>query len=377
MGSREAARVGTDFVRLLSLSCPLIQAPMAGGADTAELTAAVSNAGGLGFAGAAYLTPEQILERGRAVRAQTSCPFGINLFAPLPKPDEDETAVKKAREQMRVYFAELGLPVPNDLKLPAFGFDEQLAAALESGAQMFSFTFGLLPARTIQQIKKRGLLVAGTATTVAEARALEEIGVDAVIAQGSEAGGHRGTFATSFEAGMIGSLALVPQIADAVAVPVIASGGIMDGRGIAAAMMLGACAAQMGTAFLCCNEAGVPAAYREAMLQATEEQTGITRAFSGRPARGIENRVMRDYQKAEDTILPFPWQNALTRPLRTEAAKQQRADYLSLWAGQGLRLLRQGSAAELIARWKAELATALRAGLSLVDGEKNETLPLV
>jgi nitronate monooxygenase len=231
-------------------------------------------------------------------------------------------------------------------------FDEQLAAVLDSGAAVFSFTFGLLPASAIEAIKGRGMFLIGTATTVEEAIALEQVGVDAVVTQGSEAGGHRSTFATPFEAGMVGTLALVPQVVDAVTVPVIASGGIMDGRGIAAALALGAHAVQMGTAFLTCDEAGIPPAYQEAILQAREHETRLTRAFSGRPARGIVNRFMTEVERADvtDAILPFPLQNALTRPLRTAAAQQGRAELLSLWAGQGVRLARRQTAATLIAR---------------------------
>jgi nitronate monooxygenase len=233
-----------------------------------------------------------------------------------------------------------------------YAFDEQLAAALDSGAAVFSFTFGLLPASAVTAIKGRGMFLIGTATTVAEAVALEQAGVDAIVTQGSEAGGHRGTFAAPFDMGMVGTLALVPQVVDAVTVPVIASGGIMDGRGIAAALALGASAVQMGTAFLTCDEAGVPDAYKEAILRTCEHETRLTRAFSGRPARGIINRFMTEVDRADATeaILPFPLQNALTRPLRNAAAQQGRADYLSLWAGQGMRLARRQPAAALIAR---------------------------
>ncbi|HZU30835.1 MAG TPA: nitronate monooxygenase [Candidatus Angelobacter sp.] len=352
-------KIRTNFTDRFGLSCPVIQAPLAGGGDTAELVSAVSNAGALGFIGAAYLTPEQIIERGRAVRQQTSRPFGINLFAPMPAPAADPASISKAIAKIAPYFKELGLPEPSPPKLPASTFDDQLAAALEIGAAIFSFAFGLLSPSAVQQIKQRGMFVMGTATTVKEAQALGEIGVEAVIAQGSEAGGHRGTFATKFESSMIGVMALVPQIIDAVSLPVIASGGIMDGRGIAAALTLGASAAQMGTAFLTTKEAGTPMAYKQAILFATEEQTQVTRAFSGRPARGIVNRMLRDYESLDDSILPFPLHNALTRPLRTEATKQNKAEYLSLWAGQGIRMARQGSAAELVARLQTELTNAV------------------
>jgi nitronate monooxygenase len=226
---------------------------------------------------------------------------------------------------------------------------------------VFSFTFGMLPGAARDKVKARGLMIAGTATTVDEAIALERAGIDFVVAQGSEAGGHRGTFAgpadyAAFEAGMIGTLALVPQIVDAVRVPVVASGGIMDGRGIAAVLALGASAAQLGTAFLTCEEAGIPDVYKQAILDAREDQTRITRAFSGRPARGIVNRFMREVEE----VLPFPLQNALTRPLRTAAAKQGRAEFLSLWAGQGVRMARRMKAADLVATLAEETDAAVR-----------------
>ncbi len=226
--------------------------------------------------------------------------------------------------------------------------------------QSFSFTFGVLPPSAIAAIKGRGMVLLGTATTVEEALALEQAGVDAVVAQGSEAGGHRGTFAGDFDAGSVGTVALVPQIADAVEVPVIASGGIMDGRGIAAALALGASAVQMGTAFLTCDEAGIPEAYKAAILAAREHETRLTRAFSGRPARGIVNRFMTEVERSREAILPFPLQNALTRPLRAAAAKQGRAEFLSLWAGQGVRLARRQSAASLVQRLAAETESVLQ-----------------
>ena len=348
-----------NFLQDLQLRCPILQAPLAGGGDTPELVAAVCNAGGLGFAGAAYLDAAQILEATRAVRAKTSRPFGINLFAPQPPPELPADA-RLALQRLQPYFSELGIPAAALPAKPHNDFDDQLAACLESGASMFSFTFGLIPANAMDALHSRNFYVAGTATTVEEAIALEKSGVDAVVAQGSEAGGHRGTFACSFEEGMVGTISLVPQIADAISVPVIASGGIMDGRGVAAALALGAGAVQLGTAFLTCHESGLPNVYRESILQAREDQTRITRAFSGRPARGIQNRFMNEIEATPRAILPFPLQNALTRPLRAAAAKAGRAEFLSLWAGQGVRLARRQSAAELIERLAQETEAAIR-----------------
>jgi nitronate monooxygenase len=350
----------TELSEKLGIEHPIIQAPMAGGGDTPELVASVCNAGALGFVGAAYLSPAQILEIGRAVREKTERPFGMNLFAPLPEPETPKNA-ENALKRLVPFFSELGLAPPALPAKASHSFSEQLEAALQTGASCLSFTFGMLPSDAVAAIKLKKLPFFGTATTVEEAIELERAGVDGVIAQGSEAGGHRGTFGGDFQSAMVGTMALVPQIVDAVRVPVIASGGIMDGRGIAAALALGASAVQMGTAFLTCAESGVSNGYREAILHAREDQTRVTRAFSGRPARGIVNRLMTEVESgdANEAILPFPLQNGVTRPLRSAAAKQGRAEFLSLWAGQGMRMARRQTAAELIARLVRETNATL------------------
>ena len=340
----------TESLDRLGLRSPVIQAPMAGGGDTAALVAAVNEAGGLGFVGAAYLADAQIAERALDIRNRTALPFGINLFAPTTPPGP-APMMAEAMARVAPFYAELGLAGPEEPSHSGDAFDRQFAALLDSGAAYYSVTFGLPPADSVTAAKARGMRVLGTATTVAEAVALEQAGVDAVIAQGSEAGGHRGSFIGDPAANLVGTMALVPQVADAVAVPVIASGGIMDGRGIAAALALGATAVQMGTVFLTSDEAGIPAAHKAAILSAREDQTRLTRAFSGRPARGIVNRFMEAVEDpaAADAVLPFPLQNALTRPLRTAAGKAGRAEFLSLWAGQGLRLAQRRPAGELVA----------------------------
>lgn len=348
----------TALTRLLGCDVPIVQAPMAGGGDTPQLVAAVANAGGFGCIGAAYLDAEQIDAAARAVRALTARPFGINLFAPTTLGDGANAEVALGR--LAAYYRELGVTLPS---LPASprsdAFAEQAAAALDSGASVLSFTFGLPPDAIVAAARARRVTLVGTATSVAEAQALERAGVDAIVAQGVEAGGHRGTFLGDFAAAQVGTITLVPLIADAVGVPVIASGGIMDGRGIAAALALGAAGVQLGTAFLTCVEAGVADVYKDAILRAAETDTQVTRAFSGRPARGIVNRFLKEVDATADTIAPFPLQNALTRPLRSAAAKQGRAEFLSLWAGQGAPLARRLPAAALVARLVAETRTAM------------------
>ncbi len=347
----------TSLTERLGLANPIIQAPMAGGGDTPALAAAVSEAGGLGSIGGAYMAPTQLAETLKAVREKTRRPFAANLFAPLPAPAmPKDYAADIAR--LAPYYAELGLPPPSPPVAPNYGFADQLGAVLDSGAAVFSFAFAPVPRDAIDAAKARGMVVLGTATTVAEAAVLVDLGVDVVVAQGSEAGGHRGSFAQPFEAAMIGTMALVPQVVDAVRVPVIASGGIMDGRGIAAALALGASAVQMGTAFLTCEEAGISDAYKQAILDTAAHETCITRAFSGRPARGIVNRVMKEI--GDQDVPGFPLQNALTRPLRTEAGKRGRTEFLSLWAGQGLGLARRQSAAALMKRLVEETEATVR-----------------
>ena len=347
----------TSLTERLGLAPPIIQAPMAGGGDTPALAAAVSEAGGLGSIGGAYMAPTQLAETLRAVRETTRRPFAANLFAPLPAPvAPKDYSADIAR--LAPYYAELGLPQPSPPVPQNYGFADQLGAVLDSGAAVFSFAFAPVSRDAIEAAKARGMTVFGTATTVAEAVVLVDLGVDGVVAQGSEAGGHRGSFAQPFEAAMIGTMALVPQVVDAVRVPVIASGGIMDGRGIAAALALGASAVQMGTAFLTCEEAGISDAYKQAILATAAHETRITRAFSGRPARGIVNRVMMEI--GDQDVPGFPLQNALTRPLRTEAGKRGRTEFLSLWAGQGLGLARRQSATALMMRLVEETEATVR-----------------
>jgi nitronate monooxygenase len=351
-------KLETPLTAHFNLELPVVQAPLAGGGDTPELVAAVCGAGGLGSVGAAYLDPDAIERAAAAVRARTDRPFAINLFAPQPELPHGWANI--VTDQLASYHHELGMTTPSPIAPAAYSFDDQFEVVLSLRPAVFSFTLGLLPKAMIEAVKATGAYVMGTATSVSEALALEASGVDAVVVQGSEAGGHRATFIAEDDTGMIGTMALVPQVVDALHIPVVASGGIMDGRGVAAALALGASGAQLGTAFLVCDEAGTPQAYREAILAADEVDTRITRVFSGRPARGLANRFMREMERSDDTTLPFPLQNALTRPLRSAAARMGRAEFLSLWAGQGVTLARPRSAAQLIADLKVEMTSTIQ-----------------
>jgi nitronate monooxygenase len=336
----------STFTSLVGIDHPIIQAPMAG-STTSALVAAVSNAGGLGSLGAANLSPDEIIAAINEIRSLTDRPFNVNLFAGGEEDREVDPA--RALAILGRYHAEMGLPEPEVPPGTPDPFPAQFEAALDAGVPVFSFTFGMPSPDAFARLKERGITIIGTATTVAEARPLADAGCDAVVAQGAEAGGHRGSFASPIEDAMIGTMALVPQVADAVDVPVIASGGIMDGRGIVAVMALGASAVQMGTAFLACEEASVPDAYRSALPSTPGERTAITRAFSGRQARGIVNEFIDAWRGHEDDILPFPVQNAATRPLRNAAAGTNDPRFLSMWAGQGAALAREPlPAADLI-----------------------------
>lgn len=334
----------TALTELLGIEHPLVQAPMAGAA-TPELAAAVSAAGALGSLGSAALAPDELARQARALREATDRPFGLNFFCHRP-PDLDEADAARVLEQFGALYEELGLDLPAAPLVPPVAFDEaRLAVLLEIRPPVASFHFGLPEPAALEAIREAGCRVVSSATTVSEAEDLVRRGADAVIAQGAEAGGHRGSFLTTGDDGPVGTLALVPQVVDAVDVPVIAAGGIADGRGLAAALALGAAGAQVGTAFLACPEAAIHPLYRQAVLGAQAEATMITRAFSGRPARALRNRVV---EQAGGQPLPFPAQLSLTGPLGAAAAERGSSDFLAMWAGQAAPLAREMPAAELV-----------------------------
>jgi nitronate monooxygenase len=341
----------------LGIRHPIIQAPMAGGVSTPALAAAVSEAGGLGSLGVGYLAAAAVREQIRATRALTAKPFAVNLFVPEPpRPPPAREEVERARAALAPFRAEVGLA--DAAPAEAQPFREQLEAVIEERVPVVSFTFGALSPEDVTALARAGSVVLGTATTVREARTLEASGVHGIVAQGGEAGGHRGTFLGAPERAAGGTLSLVPQIVDAIHLPVVAAGGIMDGRAIAAAFALGADAVQLGTAFIPCPESGASRLHKEALLVPREEDdTVVTRAFSGKPARGLRNRFAEAMERAP--LLPYPLQNAMTADLRREAARAGKADLLSLWAGQGVGLSRSMPAGELLATLVRETEAAL------------------
>jgi nitronate monooxygenase len=345
------------MITRLGIEYPIIQGPLGGGPSTPELVAAVSNAGGLGSLGAAYLTPDQITEAIRRIRALTSRPFNVNLFSGAWETGASVDAAPML-EVLAETHAVLGLPPPDLPILPPDPYPAQLEAVLDARPPIFSFTFGVPDPDAMARLKSRGIMIIGTATTADEARLLTDAGVDAIVAQGSEAGAHRGTFASPFEDAMVPTLELVRQVRARVATPVIASGGLMDGHDIASALAAGAAAVALGTAFLACPESGASDAYKRAVLAADKDTTVVTRAFSGRPARGLRNEFIARLEGKQRIILPYPAQNALTRAMRSAAAERGNAGFLSLWAGQGVARARALPAGELVRCLAKELDEA-------------------
>lgn len=320
---------------------------MAGGITTPELVAAVSNAGGLGSLGAGYMSPEALRKTISEVRGLTDRPFAVNLFVP-EHPEEKPEQVRHANGLMEPYRTELGIEAPDEVGQYAQSFSDQLAVVVEERVPVFSFTFGMPEEAQISALKEAGIVVVGTATTVREALALEGIGADAVVGQSAEAGGHRGTFLGDFSKAEIGTFSLIPQLSDSLEIPVIASGGIMDRRGLSASLALGAEAVQMGTAFLTCDESGAHLEYKRAVLEAAEASTQITRVFSGKPARALENRFLKEMEAHETELPPYPIQNAWTKDIRDAAKQQSQPEFMSLWAGQAAGLSRAVPAAEVV-----------------------------
>ena len=341
----------TALCERFGIELPIVQAPMAGGWTTPALVAAVANAGGLGMLAAARITAEQLRVQIDAVRAATDRPFGVNfLLAPPDAAPRDAEAIQRVLDEGR---AVLSLP-PGQATPPALPpsqLQQQIDLICAARIPIVSFAMGD-PAPFVGRLKQQGCFVIAMATTVDDALRLEAAGIDAIVAQGGDAGGHRSTLDTPGED--------VPQVVDAVKVPVIAAGGIMDGRGVLAALALGAHAAQLGTRFLLASECAAFGAYRRRLLEAVETDTVVTRALTGRPARALRNALVRAVERAGTPPLPWPYQALVADDLYRAAIDRDDADWAPLFAGQGLRLARSGApAGEIVTALRDELVRAL------------------
>ena len=345
---------------LFKIELPILQAPMAG-ANGSAMTIAVSEAGGLGALPCAMLDITKIRAELGVIRQRTSKPINVNFFCHTPpKPDAQRDAAWKAR--LAGYYTEFGLDpraeVPSVNRAP---FDEAMCEVVEEfKPQVVSFHFGLPAAPLMKRVKAAGCLVISSATTSEEARWLADHGCDAIIAQGNEAGGHRGIFLSDNISAQPGTFALVPQVVDAVKVPVIAAGGISDGRGVAAAFALGASGVQVGTAYLFTPEATITKMHRAVLRAARDDGTTLTNLFTGRPARGLYNRVMREVGPMSDLAPAFPTAGGVLAPLKAKAEAQESGDFSSLWSGQAANLARETDAATLTRKLAADGATQLR-----------------
>ncbi|AOR34415.1 2-nitropropane dioxygenase [Streptomyces fodineus] len=336
---------------------PIVQAPMAGGVSVPQLAAAVSEAGGLGFLAAGYKTADGMYQEIKQLRGLTSRPFGVNVLIPHPEYAESgavEVYAHQLAGEAAWYETELGDPDSGRDD----GYDAKLAVLLDNPVPVVSFHFGVPSREVLDKLRRAGTVTLVTATTAEEARTVERAGADAVIAQGVEAGGHRGTHRDLPEndGSGIGLLSLVAQIREAVSIPVVAAGGIMRGSQIAAVLAAGASAAQLGTAFLATAESGANALHKQALTNPLFARTELTRAFSGRPARGLVNRFLREHGPYAPAA--YPEVHHLTAPLRKAAAKAGDAQGMALWAGQGHRLARELPAGRLVEVLAAELADA-------------------
>lgn len=340
----------TRVTERLKIEYPIIQGPFGGGYSTTKLAATVSNAGGLGSIGAYQMEPVEIQETIRELRTLTTAPFAINLWIPVAGEHEQELsedAYQTQIQRLAPYYEELGVTPPPYVRNSPTHFKEQVEALLEASPPVFSFIFGIPPHEVLEECRKRGIITMGVATSADEAVAIEAAGVDIVIASGAEAGGHRASFLRTPDESP-GTLALVPQVADRVKIPIVAAGGIADGRGIAAAFALGAEGVQAGTAFLACEESDISEVYRAALRSDAGRYTALTNAFTGRYGRTLKNRFVAEMKSGETEIPPFPFQMWLTSPLRQAAAEVGNTEYLAFWSGQSAPLIRHTKAAEVM-----------------------------
>jgi nitronate monooxygenase len=336
--------------QLLGIEYPIVQAPF-GGLPSQRLSANVSNLGGLGSVGAVTLSSPAIRDVIAEIRSLTDKPFAINLWVSASDLKEARVSTAYVEQKIRAYaryYAELGIEPPSLVEARAPDFEAQVRAAIDTGAPVLSFVYGIPPSEILDECRKQAIRTIGTATTPEEALALEEAGLDLIVASGFEGGGHRGSFLRSAVDSLMGSFSLIPQVVDAIHIPVIAAGGIADGRGFVAALALGAEGVQIGTAFLPCAGSGASKAYRAALLADGVKRTDLTDAFTGRLARGIRNRLMEEFKQTSGPPLPFPLQHALTQTVAAPASAQAKPELMTLWAGQSANLCRNTEASEFI-----------------------------
>src|SRR4051812_12810965 len=352
----------TRLTERLGIEYPIVQGPL-GGLSSQRLAAAVFNFGGLGSFGALSKTPPEIEGVIAEIRSLTSRPFAANLWVSMEDEgarSSDEAAFNRSLVPLMGDLAELGVPRPTYRPFSPSRFEHQARVLLDSNVPVFSFIFGIPSREILDECRAKGIITVGTATTPEEASALEQAGVDAIVASGFEGGGHRGSFLRPAEDSLTGTISLVPRIVDLVHVPVIAAGGIEDGRGIVAALALGADGVQMGTVFLACKESGASALHREALLGEQAGHTSLTRGFSGRLARGIHNRLLEQLNQSGAEILPYPLQRALVRSVATAAESAGRWDLVPLWAGQSAPLLRFTDVEELLSSLVEQVSKTVR-----------------
>lgn len=341
----------TKATALLGIEYPIMQGPFGGNLSSVELTAAVSNAGGLGGYGAYTMSPQEIFEADKQLKAATNKPYNINLWVSdhdISPSGLSDDQYDKTAALFKPYFDEVGIPLPEKPGSFQSRFENQLDVILDVKPKVFSFMFGVLSADVLEQCRKSGIVAVGTATTLDEALFLEAAGVDMIIASGFEAGGHRPSFLASAESSLTGTFVLLQLIREKVKTPIIAAGGIANGKGVAAALALGASAAQVGTAFLACDESNALPIHREMLFSDAAKYTTLSRAYTGRLGRGLTSRIAKEIAGKEENILPFPLQTTLISPLRKAALEQQKWDMILFWAGQISPILKHTKAKELM-----------------------------
>lgn len=340
----------TKITRLLGIKYPILLGPMGGGFSTPELLAAVSNAGGLGSFGAYTFTPEQILETGKAIKMLTDKPYNINLWVSDVDDrlaDFPEKSLIEVKALFQPYFDELSIPMPNlDTNIPS-KFEKQVEAIFEIRPAVISFIFGIPSKEILSEARRLGIKTVGAATTLDEALALEEADVDAIVAAGFEAGGHRPSFLRPTHESLTGTFVLIQQLKAKIKTPIIAAGGIADGKGVAAALTLGADAVQLGTAFLVTDESNATSIHKERIFSDEAKYTVLSKSLTGRMGRMIRNRISEEV-KYETEVLPFPLQTRLIGPLREAAMAQGKTDMINFWSGQNGVNLKHTKASELM-----------------------------